>query len=102
MKAPEECISLGEIREHIDELDRQIITLIGTRFKYVREVMKFKSSKVEVVAQERFNEVISSRRQLAVEQNLSPDVIESVYRTLLSYFIEEEYRILEKNRNRNI
>jgi isochorismate pyruvate lyase len=97
MKSPNECNSLSEIRSQIDQLDRQIIALLGQRFEYVKEVVKYKSNSSEIIAQERFNEVISSRRQLALENNLSPDTIEKVYRILLEYFIEEEYHLLRKN-----
>jgi isochorismate pyruvate lyase len=96
IKAPEECKSLGEIREVIDELDAQIISLIGTRFRYVKEVVKFKANKKDIIAQSRYDEVISSRGRMAAEHNLSPDIIEKIYKLMLGYFIEEEYKILEK------
>jgi isochorismate pyruvate lyase len=101
MKSPNECNSLSEIRSQIDQLDRQIIALLGRRFEYVKEVVNYKSNSSEIIAQERFNEVISSRRQLAIENNLSPDTIEKVYRILLEYFIEEEYHLLSK-KNPNV
>jgi isochorismate pyruvate lyase len=95
MKPPQECVSLDEIRLHIDKLDTEIIALFGKRFQYVKEVVKFKSNKTEVIARERYNKVLSSRREMAVANGLSPEVIEKIYRTLLGYFIEEETRILE-------
>lgn len=101
MKSPNECNSLSEIRSQIDQLDRQIIALLGQRFEYVKEVVKYKSNSSEIIAQERFNEVISSRRKLAIKNNLSPDTIEKIYRILLEYFIEEEYHLLRK-KNPNV
>lgn len=98
MKLPSECNSLEEIRTIIDSLDQQIISMIGKRFQYVKEVMRFKSNKTEVVAQTRFDEVIADRRSMAEENGLSPDVMEKIYRTLLQYFIEEEYKILDQRK----
>jgi isochorismate pyruvate lyase len=99
MKPPAACNSLDEIRWHIDELDQQIVSLIGERFRYVKEVMRFKSTSNDIIAPERYNAVIASRRQMAVENGLSPDIVESLYRLLLNYFIEEERLILEKRKN---
>jgi isochorismate pyruvate lyase len=93
-RLPEECQSIEEVRAEIDALDKQIISLLGRRFSFVKEIVKYKSNKNEIVAQERYDEVIRSRRELAQMNNLSPDVIEQIYRMLIAHFIEEEHKIL--------
>jgi len=95
MKSPGDCTSLQEIRAIIDELDEQIISLFGIRFRYVKEVVRFKNNKTEIVAKERFDHVIAHRRILAEQNGISPDIMEKIYRLLLNYFIEEEYKVLE-------
>lgn len=96
MKKPEDCESIAEIREGIDIIDKQLIELIGNRFQYVKEIVKFKSNQTDIEAKPRYTEVLNVRRQWAIEQNLSPDVIESVYKTLIQYFIEEQMRLLKQ------
>ena len=87
---PEDCSSIQDIRTEIDKLDRQIVALIGTRFKYVKTAAKFKTSETSVKAPERFKLMLEQRRIWAEEENLSPDVIENIYRDLVNYFINEE------------
>ena len=94
-KLPSDCQSIDEVRSEIDALDRQIISLLGRRFSFVKEIVRFKANKDEIVALERYNEVINSRRELARQHNLSPEVIEKMYRMLIAHFIEEEHKILE-------
>ena len=94
-KLPSACQSIDEVRSEIDALDRQIISLLGKRFSFVKEIVRFKSNKDEIVARQRYDEVISSRRELAKQYNLSPDVIENMYRMLIAHFIEEEHKILD-------
>ena len=94
MKKPEDCASIVEIREGIDIIDKQLIELIGKRFLYVKEIVKFKSNQEEVEAKKRYDEVIRVRRQWATQENISPDVIEAIYNTLIQYFIEEQMRLL--------
>ena len=94
-KLPGQCQSIDEIREEIDHLDEEIIALLGKRFLYVKEIVRFKSTREEIVATDRYNAVISNRRELALRNNLSPDIIEKMYRLLIAHFIEEENKILE-------
>ena len=96
MKNPGDCTSIVEIREGIDLIDKQLIELIGKRFQYVKEIVKFKSNKEDVEAKPRYEEVLRVRKQWATEQNLNPDVIETIYKTMIQYFIEEQLNILKK------
>ena len=95
-KLPEECENINDIRTEIDNIDRKVIDLLGKRFGYVKEVVKFKFNKDEVIAQKRYDEVIANRRDWAKANHLSPDLIEEIYRTMLNYFIEEEIKLLEQ------
>ena len=98
MKPVQECKNIEDIREAIDELDRQIITLLGERFKYVKEIVKFKEkTKDSIIAHKRREAVIETRRKLAVENGLDPDVIENIYRSLISHFIEVELDIINNS-----
>jgi isochorismate pyruvate lyase len=95
MKLPQECVSLDELRNEIDAIDKEIIALIARRAGYVKEVVKYKKpDKDSIIAQERYDAVIKRRRELAIENKLNPDVIEKMYREMMNYFIEEEMKIL--------
>jgi chorismate mutase len=96
MKLPGECSSKEEIRQEIDRIDENIISLLGERLNYVKEIVKYKSNSIEVKAQERFDEVINSRRDQAIKHGISPEVVNNVYNILLDYFIMEQNKILEK------
>ncbi len=90
MKVPDECGSLEEVRSQIDRIDEQIIRLIGERAGYVKAAARFKDSEHAVAAPDRFAAMLQVRRQWATREDLSPDVIEAIYRELVRYFIAEE------------
>ena len=99
MKLASECTSIQEIREAIDRLDEQIISLLGERYTFVKEIVRFKEPTEEgIIAQHRFDSVISSRRALAEENGLDPALIEKIYRDLLTHFIDEELKIIKKKK----
>jgi isochorismate pyruvate lyase len=99
MKIPQKCNSIEEVRKEIDEIDYAIIGLIGKRFSYIQEIIKYKSSIDEVYAKNRYNIVISKRREVAANHNLDPDVIERIYRIMMDYFIKEQLELLKKKQN---
>jgi isochorismate pyruvate lyase len=96
MKLPAECNTITDIRNEIDHLDKQIIDLIGERFLYVKEIVRFKSNEEDVLAKKRYDEVLIKRREWAKNQNLDPEIIEDVYKKLIKYFIDEQMKLLKK------
>lgn len=96
MKAPDACTTIEEVRQGIDELDRLIIAALGQRFDYVKAVTRFKKTAAEVLAPERYQAVLTSRRTWAAEAGLNPDVIEEMYRHLIAHFIDEEMKLVHR------
>ncbi|HZH02317.1 MAG TPA: isochorismate lyase [Myxococcaceae bacterium] len=89
---PELCTNLSDVRREIDSLDRQLISLLGLRFGYVRAAARFKSSPATVADPERVKAMLNERRQWAEQEGLSPDLIERLYRELVTYFTAEEQK----------
>lgn len=87
---PENCSGMEEIRIEIDNIDRDIIAILGKRFEYVKAASKFKTSETSVRAPDRFKAMLEQRRTWAKLEGLSPDAIEKMYRDLVNHFIKEE------------
>lgn len=92
MKKPNECENMIDIRAEIDQLDRQVIALLGQRFAYVKAAAKFKTSQTSVKASDRFQAMLQQRRIWAEEEGLNPDAIEKMYENLVNHFIAEEMK----------
>lgn len=92
MKTPDECANIQEVREEIDIIDREVIDALSKRFKYVIAAARFKTSEASVRAPDRFQAMLQQRREWAQESGLNPDVVENIYRDLVSYYIEEELK----------
>ena len=97
MKTPHECESIDDIRQAIDAIDHEIVASIGRRFDFVKEVMRFKTTEADVRAPQRYQAVLDQRRAWAEEAELSPDLIEEMYRLLIGYFIDHELDELNRN-----
>lgn len=92
MKDPEDCISIEEIRNGIDAIDNQIVKLIAKRAKYVDNAAKFKADIDSVKDEKRVARVIDSRRMLATEHGVSPELVEDIYRVMIKFFVEQEQK----------
>ena len=90
MKPPENCTKIEDIRQAIDALDREIVGLIGRRSRYVEAAARFKTGESSVRAPERQQAMLLERRIWAEEENLDPDMIEKMYRDLVSHFVNHE------------
>ncbi len=88
--------SLEEVRENIDRLDSQIVGLIKERSDFVAQAARFKKDTDDVKAPKRVEAVIEKVRNLAEKKNVSPDLIEEVYRTMIACFIKEELEVHSK------
>jgi isochorismate pyruvate lyase len=101
IKQPQHCLDLQEIRKEIDDIDKHIIDLIGLRYEYVKEAAKFKKDEQAVRAPERFAALLSQRRAWADAIGLSGDIIEKLFRDLVNYFIDQEFKHFEVGNKEN-
>ena len=95
-----EAATIQEARQVIDDLDAEIIRLLGNRAEYVRQVARFKKDVSEVRAPARYAEVMRRRRELAEAAGLNPDVIEDMYKILVESFIKEETELIRQREPR--
>ena len=87
--------ALSNIRSDIDNIDSQLIRLLAQRQILVQKAgrLKPKGDKSAVRANDRVAQVIANRRKEALELGLSPDVAESVWRSMIQAFIALEEKV---------
>jgi len=84
------CETLAEVRENIDRLDRQILTLMAERGKYVAEAGRFKPNPAAVSDPARVEAILAKVRTIAGEDGLSPEVAERTFRAMIAAFEDFE------------
>lgn len=96
MKDPQDCKSLGEIRSHIDQLDRSLIAAISRRQEYVHAAARFKRSEDQVHAHDRQRSMLAARRNWAESDGVDPDMIEVLFRTMVEHFVKAEMALFSE------
>lgn len=78
--------SLEPLRQEIDQLDRQLVELLGHRRRLVEEVAQIKQQQdLPTFHPAREENLISARRAQAVQAGLDPDYIEDLFRTVMRH-----------------
>lgn len=86
-------MELKEIRAHLDRIDNAIVVLLAERLSLIPEVAKYKKENdIPRYQPDREKEIITKKRVLAEQNNVSPDFIEKIFKEI----IEEAHKIEKK------
>jgi isochorismate pyruvate lyase len=86
------CETLADVRSAIDQIDFMLVGLLAERGQYVREAARFKRNEAEVAAPDRVQQVIDQALLHARQMGAAPEVVEAVYRSMVTSFIDVEAR----------
>lgn len=76
---------LTSLRDQIDELDREFVRVVAARLALCEQVAAVKQvSDTPVIQPARVRDVVTSRRQLAIDAGVDPDFAEQLFRVLLA------------------
>ena len=76
---------LNSLRKKIDEIDAAIVDLLAQRMAVCKDVAAVKAQTATAVMQpQRVREVLSMRRQWAIDKQVDPDFTEQLFRILLA------------------
>ncbi|WP_164118047.1 chorismate mutase [Sphingorhabdus sp. Alg239-R122] len=64
-KSPETCQTMSEVRTGVDSVDRDLITLLGTRFGYMEAAARIKQDRDTVRDEKRKAAVIENAKKTA-------------------------------------
>lgn len=85
-----QCDSLEMVRNEIDRIDAQMLTLLAERGAYVKQAASFKRDAADVAAPQRVERVIAKVLDLAPELGADPHVAELTWRAMMAAFIQSE------------
>jgi isochorismate pyruvate lyase len=96
--APEQCVTMADVRAGVDALDRDLVGLLATRERYIRAAARIKPAREFVRDDARIADVISKVRAEAAVHGLDPDLVEGIYRDMVERFIAHELAVWDRTR----
>ena len=89
-KPPNLCRTMLDVRAGVDQLDREIMTLIGERFRFMEAAARIKPSRERIRDEGRKAEILANVALHAAKQGVPPDVAADLYERLIEASIAYE------------
>ena len=87
---------MGELRKELGLLDNELIKLVSKRFKFIEQAAIIKDDISKIRDNERIESIIVRLRNLAEINDISPDIVEKLWRYIIELSIELETEIFNK------
>ena len=95
---PEDCTTMAEVREGVDEVDQAIVDLLALRFGYMEAAARIKKTRGEVRDEARKADVLAKVDAAADEAGLDRDLVAGLYEQLIEASIAHELEEFDRLR----
>ncbi|MBH5322542.1 chorismate mutase [Aurantiacibacter sediminis] len=90
---------MTDVREGVDALDRELVSLLATRFGYMRAAARIKPSRDTVRDEDRKASVIAAAVEEARKAGIPEQVIADIWETLVEGSIAYEFDEWDRTRD---
>ena len=87
---------LNLIRVKLDKLDNKLLDLIKYRTSLVKEVLKLKEFKKEIVDKKRINFILNKIKDKSKKLNIDPKITNRIWKNMIWSYIDYERRNFKK------
>ena len=94
--SPKNQKKLNLIRIKLDKLDNKLLSLIKYRTNLVKEVLKLKVLKKEIVDKKRINFILKKIKLRSIKLNIDPKITHRIWKNMIWSYIDYEKRNFKK------
>ena len=94
--SPDKKKKLNILRKKLDILDNKLIKLIKIRTNIVKEVLKLKTYKNEIVDKKRISLILKNIRKKSIKNNIDPKITSRIWKNMIMSYIDFERRNFKK------
>ena len=94
--SPKNKKRLNTIRIKLDKLDSKLLSLIKYRTNLVKEVIKLKEFKKEIVDKKRINFILNKIKLESKQLNIDPKITNRIWKNMIWSYIDYERRNFKK------
>ena len=87
---------LKKARGKIDALDSRIFELIKQRTNVVKEMLKLKENKNQIVDQKRIKEILRKIKKKSIRNNIDPKITARIWRSMIWSYVDYQKRKFSK------
>ena len=87
---------LNIIRKRLDTLDNSLIKLIRKRTELVKNVLRLKEYKNEIVDKQRINKILNNIKKKSIRNKIDPKITKRIWTNMIYAYIDFERRNFKK------
>ena len=84
------------IRKRLDKLDNSLINIIKKRTALVKDVLKLKEYKNEIIDKKRINKILNNIKNKSIQNNIDPKITKRIWFNMIYAYIDFERRNFKK------
>ena len=94
--SPNNKKKLTKLRKSLDKLDNSFIQLIKKRTALVKQVLKLKESKNEIIDRKRIRFILNQIRKKSLKNKIDPKITNRIWKNMIYSYIDYERRNFKK------
>ena len=94
--SPDKKKKLYILRKKLDNLDNKLIRLIKLRTNIVKNVLKLKTQKYEIVDKKRISLILKNIKNKSIRNKIDPKITNRIWKNMISAYIDFERRNFKK------
>ena len=94
--SPENRKKLNALRKRLDILDNKLLNLISIRSNIVKDVLKLKNHKSEIVDKKRIAKILNNIKKKSLKKKIDPKITNRIWKNMIFAYIDYERRNFKK------
>ena len=94
--SPDKQKKLNILRKKLDLLDNKLIKLIKIRTNIVKDVLKLKTYKKEIVDKKRISTILKNIKKKSINEKIDPKITNRIWKNMIASYIDFERRNFKK------
>ena len=94
--SPNKKKKLAKLRKSLDKLDNSFIKLIKKRTGIVKQVLKLKENKNQIIDRKRIKFILNGIRKKSIKNRIDPKITNRIWKNMIYSYIDYERRNFKK------
>ena len=94
--SPNNKKKLTKLRKSLDKLDNSFIKLIKKRTALVKQVLKLKENKNQIIDRKRIKFILNQIRKKSLKNKIDPKITNRIWKNMIYSYIDYERRNFKK------
>ena len=94
--SPNNKKKLTKLRKSLDRLDNSFIKLIKKRTELVKQVLKLKETKSQIIDRKRISFILGQIRKKSIKNKIDPKITNRIWKNMIYSYIDYERRNFKK------